>query len=89
MEKGLKLNVLNVAKRVILHLIVPQRIKRSYKELGVNSNLIKQITSLKKPLSELSDFDDNDMSFHIAYKILYKECLSLKKEHVKKNSYYE
>ena len=43
MEKGLKLNVLNVAKRVILHLIVPQRIKRSYKELGVNSNLIKQV----------------------------------------------
>ena len=43
MEKGLKLNVLNVAKRGILHLIVPQRIKRSYKELGVNSNLIKQV----------------------------------------------
>ena len=43
MEKGLKLNVLNVAKRVILHLIVPQMIKRSYKELGVNSNLIKQV----------------------------------------------
>ena len=43
MEKGLKLNVLNVAKRVILHLIFPQRIKRSYKELGVNSNLIKQV----------------------------------------------
>ena len=39
MEKGLKLK----AKRVILHLIVPQRIKRSYKELGVNSNLIKQV----------------------------------------------
>ena len=37
---------------------------------------------LKEALSKLSDFNEDDMSFNIAYETLYKECLSLKQEQV-------
>lgn len=43
---------------------------------SVNEELLKKEASSES--CESSDFNDDEMSFNLAYETLYKECLNLK-----------